>query len=297
MLLKILLLTILLSNQSMARDMWTTRLISTSGSGVASMLVEETPYLNPAPIAFFDKTHFYYQNYGQKIEDKNSSRSGSLNQMDEINGDSITIVDTKNTFKGAFSYQSYRYNLTRRSRYVLTFGKASGQNSAFGISIRHTRDKHPDVIRENEESFTQAVLGTSHVINKNFTVGAVIIDPLGKIEEESRALVGFQYIFSNAFLISSDFGGNPRIGLSDSFISRSGLQINFMKQIFLRLGFFSDKAENTRGDSYGINWVGPKTSFEFAVKNSTILDDSLPSLFAFVNERVIESSLSFSLRY
>jgi hypothetical protein len=65
----------------------------------------------------------------------------------------------------------------------------------------------------------------------------------------------------------------------------------------LRLGFFSDKAENTKGDSYGINWVGPKMSFEFAVKNSSILDDSLPSFVAFVDERIIESSFSFSLRY
>jgi hypothetical protein len=268
--------------------------MSTSGAGVASILIDEASYLNPAPLAFYNKTSFYYQSYGQKIEDISGARSGEFAQMTEINGDSVTISDTKNSYKGALSYQGYRFNKIRRARFVASFARAATKNSSIGFSIRRTKDVHDN---GDEKTYNQGVIGTSHVISKNLTAGAVIIDPLGKIKSETRAIVGLQYIFSEVFMTMFDFGGNFKETFSDTFITRLGLQINFYKQIYVRMGFYSDKANNTKGDSYGISWIGPKISMDYAIKKSSILDDSKAATLAFADERIIEHSLSFSLRF
>ncbi len=57
------------------RDFETTRLQSTSGAGVATILVNEASVLNPATIVFVPVSSFYYQNGNSKFEVPSPLRS------------------------------------------------------------------------------------------------------------------------------------------------------------------------------------------------------------------------------
>ena len=122
------------------------------------------------------------------------------------------------------------------------------------------------------------------------------IDPTGEIESETRALVGGQFNIGEGFSIIADVGGNFKETLSETFIWKSAVQVKLFKQIFLRGGFFSDKADNIKGDSYGVSWYGPKFSLELAMSNKTVLDEQLDSILV-SNEKLREYSLSTSIRF
>ena len=58
----------------------TTRLKSTAGAGVASLLIDESTILNPAPMAFFNLASFYIQRSDQKT----STTENGIKKLMEI---------------------------------------------------------------------------------------------------------------------------------------------------------------------------------------------------------------------
>src|SRR4051794_40837768 len=59
------------------REFQTTRLMSTAGAGVASILSTEAAVLNPAASAFFEGSSFSYQSYRTSLQKKSDERSAA----------------------------------------------------------------------------------------------------------------------------------------------------------------------------------------------------------------------------
>ena len=124
-------------------------------------------------------------------------------------------------------------------------------------------------------------------------LGAVLIDPFLSNKGDTRFILGLQYaLTANLFLII-DGGANYLEKPEENTVSRGALQVNFLKDLYLRAGQYHDKTINRKGHSWGISWIGPRISLEYAYKISEIIteisDDS------FKDEQIIETSLSFAL--
>ena len=63
---------------------------------------------------------------------------------------------------------------------------------------------------------------------------------------------------------------------------------------YLRAGFFDDKIQQEKGSGFGIGWIQPKLTFNFAVKNYSTFESVILKQ---ENEEIKESSFSVSYRF
>ena len=281
-------LLISLSLHAQIRDFESTRLQSTSGAGVASILVNESSILNPAPIVFVPVSAFYYQKGSSNLDSKSPNRtenfSNGSNQM-------YLLSDSSGQIKGTFSYQDQAENQYTRKRYTSSLAANSGKKTSFGILYRYTIDN--DSLLDEENIFHQGVLGFTHIHSPSLTFGGVIIDPFLSNKEDARVILGFQYQLTSNFYLIVDGGTNFNEDSEENTVSRGALQVNFFKDLFLRTGKFHDNASNLKGSSWGISWIGPRLSFEYAYKTSEVIQDKTDYLIK--NEQIVESSLSMAI--
>ena len=244
------------------RDITTPRIDAMGGAGVASMLMDEATMLNPAPLAFFGKTSFYYQKNKGTVSDY--SGLGSLRDPE---ASSYAITDTYGKLKGSvrYSYQS-EFNFSRKS-WAASFGQLIGQKSAFGMTYHRIIEKFQE--DPYEISLYKVDIGVSHLISPAFSVGVLIKNIMKKDgDEDNITTLGFQWIYMKFITINTDFSVNYNYTISDNYIYRLGLQIMFFKDLYLRTGYFDDSGEHTRGSSVGISWVSPRFKIDFALKNT-----------------------------
>lgn len=282
------LLFLCISTDSFARitPFETTRLQSTSGAGVATILVNETAVLNPAPIVFVPVSGFYYQKGNLKLDSVSSQRT-----TDFADGSSqmYLLSDSTTRLKGTFSYQDHSENSYRRKRLTSSIATNSGKKTAYGVLYRYTMDK----AYEQERSFHQGVFGFTHIHSDDLVIGGVLVDPFLSNKEDALALIGFQYALTGNFFLIVDGGTNFNDDSQNNTVSRGALQVNFFRDLYLRVGQFHDKNSNTKGSSWGISWIGPRISFEYAYKTSEIIQDN--SDYLYKDEQILETSLSFAL--
>src|SRR5690606_38611089 len=112
----ILLALISTFNQAFAKlkDLTTTRLIGSGGAGVGSILMTDAALLNPASIAFYNSSNFYYQKWGSELNEESDLRAQDY--KDGI-GENIIISDTSSQAKGTFAYQNYKERGFKRTRF------------------------------------------------------------------------------------------------------------------------------------------------------------------------------------
>src|SRR5690606_35849023 len=82
---------------SQIKDLTTTRLLSTGGAGVGSILMTEAALLNPASIAFFNSSNFYYERWNSSLNEKSEERVGDFK---DGQGENFIISDTSSQAKG-----------------------------------------------------------------------------------------------------------------------------------------------------------------------------------------------------
>jgi hypothetical protein len=281
-------LLISLSSFSQIRDFESTRLQSTSGAGVASILVNESSILNPAPIVFIPVSAFYYQAGSSKLDTKSPKRSKNFsngsNQM-------YLLSDSSGQIKGTFSYQEQAENQYKRKRYTSSLANNSGKKTAFGLLYRYTIDE--DSLLDEEKKFHQGVFGFTHIYSPELSFGGIIVDPFLSNKKDARIVLGFQYELTSNFYLIADGGANFNDESHKNTVSRGALQVNFFRDLFLRTGKYHDKANNLKGSSWGISWIGPRLSFEYAYKTSEVIQDNTDYLFQ--DEQIIESSFSMAI--
>lgn len=284
----IVVLYILLTTTAVAkiREFETTRLQSTSGAGVGTILVNEAATLNPAPIVFVPVSSFYYQNGTSKLD---SISNGRDNNFGNGSSQMYLLSDSTTRLKGTFSYQDHSENHTRRKRFTSSVANNMGKRTAFGVLYRYTIDKTAN----NETKYHQGVFGFTHIYSPDLIIGGVLIDPFLASKQDSRSILGFQYSLTDNFFLIVDAGVNMHDKPKEKTISRAALQVNLLKDIYLRTGKFHDNVTNLKGNSWGISWIGPKLSIEYSYKMSEIISDN--SDYLYDDEQIIETSLAFAL--
>lgn len=267
------------------RELETTRLMSTSGAGIGSVLLNEAAILNPASIYFFRKSSLYYQNGGTTLNEESEARNDSSykdgkNQM-------FLITDTSAILKGGISYQTQSENGESRTRFTSSAASHLGKNASFGILYRYT---HEDT--DKYRVFHQATFGITYVINKKLVLGGILADPFLANKEDTRLASGLQYSLSDDLLLMTDAGLNYTENSKDNSFWKAALQAQFFDSIFIKYGVFEDKIEKLKGNSWGASWIGPKMAFEYAFKSSRAFENGLDF---FNGERFDEHSFAVSV--
>jgi hypothetical protein len=268
------------------QDMETTRLASSSGAGVASILLNEAVTLNPASIVFMQESSIYYQKGSDELNEKSDMRTSKFK---EAKNEMVVITDTSSALKGGLSYQYQNQASGRRSRYTGTFGKHFGKGSAFGIGFRHS-DEESGLV---DEKYSQFVIGLTHFLSEDFTLGAVIVDPAQSVEQYFKYTVGAQYTLNKFMILIIDVGAGDVENYEKESFTRLAVQLNSFKRLFIRYGRFHDRMINQEGNSVGLSWVGPKFSLDYAIKTSGNISTVADTIYE--DEKIIESSFGLTV--
>ncbi|MDO9182652.1 MAG: hypothetical protein Q7U04_09600 [Bacteriovorax sp.] len=238
----------------------TTHLKSTGGTGVAGIFNEESAFLNPASLAFFNTSSAYAQkDSGKLIND------GVFQPRPKALG--FVLSDANPSLSGSLSYVNQEEDIYKRKRWGLTFSSPLAEKSAFGISVRQSIDENS--LTKTSIKYYQTVLGVTHAIDEKLSVGIVAYDPFKSKGSETKAMVGFQYVLMSYITGSFDFGGDYYSdSISKTLLYKGSIQIKVLDDFFLRFGGFNDKSRSEKGSGYGLAWNQPRLSFEFALKNT-----------------------------
>lgn len=270
----------------------TTRMKSTGGAGVASILMDEATYLNPATIAYYKQASLYFQKSGLESTTNTQNQNTNTQEFDTM---TIIASDAKGLTGGSLSYNTIEYKGEKIKRFSSAFGRPLGKKSSFGVNLSHTKETvFNDSDQLIEQDFTQVTFGVAHAINEEFTLGLVVEDPFQERAEETRAITGFQYVFKGFVSLMFDMGADYNQNLSDTLVWRAASQLKVFDDFFLRFGTFNDKGRQEKGSGAGVGWLQPKLVIELAVKNSELLPSDVLNQ---EGEEIRETSFSLSYRF
>ena len=266
----------------------TTRQKSTAGAGVGSLLVEESIFLNPASISFFNTSTFYLQ----KTNTEQTSDNSATSKSDAL---SFIAADTKGKLKGAVAYTKQKKGVEKRQIIGGSMASPIGKTTSFGISYQHIKETSQDYYSQiKDETYKKFTLGVTRIVTKEFSMGVVAVDPLRERPQDSKAMLGFQYVIKDIISLMLDGGADWADDLSSSLVWKAAAQVRFLDDFYLRFGTYRDKGLKERGSGAGVSWVQPRLSIDLALKNSKLEEDiDLNQL----GEKVSETSLSLSYRF
>ncbi len=239
----------------------TTRLKSTAGAGVGSILMDEATFLNPAPLAFFNLTAVLIQRAGG---DETTNGNDETSELKSENYAAV-LSDSKSALKGSFSYVKAKLGNEKSSMISASTAFPIQQKSAIGATYRKITKT---VSGQKDENINQYVLGASHNISPNLSVGAILIDPFSKNKEDALAVLGGQVVYGDFIALMLDVGANYNFPLDESLVYKGAVQIMFFTDVYLRAGYFNDKGLEEKGTGVGLGWVQPRLAIEAALKNS-----------------------------
>ncbi|MBF0206057.1 MAG: hypothetical protein HQK53_04130 [Oligoflexia bacterium] len=254
-------------------DYETTRLKSTGGTGVASILMDEASVLNPASISFFNISAIYLQKNSAEFVDDNRFSHDEINRpIDKSNTYSVILSDAKEFMKGSISYQKQREWHNERKRYSFSLASPMGKLSSLGVILRYSKDYFSENGETSiEKKYTQLIFGATHALENGLTFGIVAVDPLEKKVEDRKIIIGTQYTISNILTIMADIGSDYREDLSDNVLYRGAIQINLFSDFYLRTGLFRDRCLKEKGTGIGLGWISPRLMLEVAIKSTEFM--------------------------
>ncbi len=230
------------------------------GAGVASVLAEESAFLNPASMAFFNSSNFYVQKDSATLSD-----AGVVQPKPKSLG--LVLSDGNPSLSGSLSYVIQEEGDTKRKRWGTSFSAPAGERSTFGVSLRQSADEN--INTKIVKKYYQTVLGVTHALDEKFTLGIVAYDPFKSKGNETKALLGMQYVLMNYLTAAIDFGADyTSEEISKTLLYKAALQVKVLDDFYLRFGGFNDKARSEKGNGFGLAWIQPRLSFEFAVKST-----------------------------
>ncbi len=277
------------------REFQTTRLMSTGGAGVASILSTEAAILNPAASAFFDGSSFSYQSYRTALQNKSDVRDTAPDPFPKKNLSSgAFMADNSGPVKGGIAYLNQDENSYERERMVFHAAAPIGNATSLGFSYNYISDTLPTSFKDRHQISHQASAGMSHIIDQNTILGLVIIDPTRTTPGEERLLAGFQYNIAERFMILGDAGAQYTKSFSDKYVWRGAVQLNVFSDFFLRAGKFYDNISELKGMGWGVAWIGPRIGVEFAQKYSEQFGSGS---YVYEEEKLVDTSLSAFIKF
>jgi len=238
----------------------TTRLKSTAGTGVASLLIDESTILNPAPMAFFNIASFYIQRSDQKTSTRENGIKKLMNDSSHLG---FIASDSKGRFKGSVSYQKHEEGQSQKKRWAIAIASPFGESSAIGFTYSTTKKKN----ETTKSQYSNVVLGLSHILDESFSFGLTVQDPFKKDAEFYTGVIGIQYSYKRLITLMADLGGKYNLDLEGESIYKGAVQIKVFEDFFLRLGTSTDNSTKEKATGAGVGWVQPKLSINFAVKS------------------------------
>lgn len=275
---------------SRIHDFETTRQKGASGTGVGSILLEEAAILNPATLSFFNQSSVYAtRNTGDFSPVEQSPAIAEKKELGFI------ISDANPGVSGTFHYLTQEEGFSERKRYGFSMSGIVGKTSAMGFAYRKTDETLGASSNiKNKKEYQQTTVGILHVVDKNLSFGLVAFDVFKGNGQDAKAVMGFQYSFAQSVAILADLGSKWDQNLSDHLVYRGAIQFNVFNDFFLRVGMFNDKSNNERGNSFGLSWVQPRLSLDFAIKNSTIQKELIKNQNPY---ELKETSFGLSFRF
>lgn len=253
-------------------DFRTTWLKSTAGIGVASVLMDESTILNPAPIGFYQVGSFYFQK--GSLEQQNTSTAGPSNnsKVDELG---FIVSDSKGPVGGSFSYHKQEFTEQKAERFGASLGYPIQESTAIGLSYTIDKQKYT----ESQKTY---IFGVTHAVSPEFTAGATLKGAALNPKDNSEALIGLQYSYKNFITLIGDLGANYRQDLNGTSIYGAAIQFKLFKDIFLRTGYKENNFLKLRENGVGIGWVSPKLVFNMAynTQRRTNFEDSKETAFS-----------------
>jgi hypothetical protein len=215
------------------------------------------------------------------------------NVIQKAKNTGVVVADGNTSLSGSLSYISQEEGTLKRSRWGVTASAPLNETSSFGTSVRKTTDK--DSSTNSEVDYYQTVIGVTHALTPQTSLGVVAYDAFNSKAKETKAIIGVQQIFAESITLAADFGGNYTADeISNTLLYRGGLQFKVLDDFYLRFGAFNDKGRQEKGNGYGIAWIQPKLAFEFAVKNTK---QSADLALNRVESKLREVSFAASLRF
>jgi hypothetical protein len=291
----IVLVTASFDGLAQIRDFQTTRLHSTAGAGVASVLATEAAILNPATAAFFEGSSFAYHSYATSLRSESDLRA---TESDAFQGgkrsQGLFLADHSGPIKGGTAYLRQSENNHERERMILHGALPMGPTSSLGVSYRYTRDTLPPAGPKRHDTFHQLSLGLAHIIDKDTTLGLVMMDPTRARPGEERLTGGFQYNIAEKFILIADAGFQHSKSLAQHYHWNAALQLNIFSDFFFRLGQFHDQARKFKGTGWGASWIGPRMGVEFAQRISNQFGQGN---YIYPGETLVDTSLSAIIKF
>ncbi|MGZ3808430.1 MAG: hypothetical protein ACXVCE_10110, partial [Bacteriovorax sp.] len=187
------------------------------GTGVGSILTEESAFLNPAALAFFSTSSFYAQKDSGKL-----SSDGVNRPKPKALG--FVLADGNPSLSGSLSYVDQDEEGVKRKRWGTTLSGPVSDKSAFGVSVRQTSDENTQTLVV--QKYYQAVFGVTHSIDEKFSLGVVAYDPFKSKGKETKAIIGMQYILMSYITAAVDFGGDYTADdISKTLLYKGALQV------------------------------------------------------------------------
>jgi hypothetical protein len=243
------------------RQQKTSRLISTAGTGVGSILLEDAAVLNPASLAFFNNSAIYYQQ--TKLDNANSS--------DRVaDAYSVIVADAKNAMKGTMGYHKNTIGTDEEERVSLTAASAGGEASSVGINISQYKLTVDNGIVREEKKYRTMDIGVTHIVSPEMSIGIIIQDPAKSDNSKiDLGIFGFQYQLHNYIAVMGDIGTAYRgTNINEKYLYRGALQLTFLSDFFIRGGISRDLTNGEeRITGLGISWVQPRLTFDFAFED------------------------------
>jgi hypothetical protein len=293
----ILAVLILISQSSWAqiREFQTTRLISTAGTGVASVLSSESAILNPAGSSFFEGSSASFTRYSTSLKKENDLRNSIPDKFAKRNeSQGVFLSDHSDTLKGGVAYITQTENDYKRERLILHSSSMIGEKSSMGLSYRYTMDKRPSTTSPRHKNFHQATIGTMHVVDDHTIIGLVITDPTRSNSGDERAIGGIQYELAERVTIIADAGFQYTKAYNKAYVWSGAVQLKLFDDFFIRAGQFYDNVRKFKGTSWGASWLGPRLGIEFAQKFS---DQFGKNSYIYQDETIVDTSLSAIIKF
>ena len=264
---------------------------STAGTGVASMLVDEATFLNPAPLAFFKMSSFYFE---KSKSDITPSDEASPLEPYESGIKTFIISDSKSRLKGSLSYQKLEDNFDTRKTIGFSMSKPFPGNYSIGLSYRIVEEESLQNGVATKSKYKPITLGLTHPVNESFSFGLVAIDLTQENPEDSIRILGLQYVYAGFISLMLDAGADYNRELGDTFLYRSAIQLRVFSDLFLRFGIFKDNGKGEQGNGAGLGWVTLRFVINAALKSYTI--EANPDLSR-KGEEIKETTFSLSYHF
>jgi len=161
------------------------------------------------------------------------------------------------------------------------------KNASFGVLYRYTEED-----AQKHKVYHQATFGLTYLYNEKLSIGAILVDPFLANKTDALAAIGIQYNVAQNFIFMADAGANFATEPETENLLRAAVQAQFFSDLFLKYGQFKNKITGLEGSSWGLSWIGPRLSLEYALKESKVFEADSQLL---ENEEIKEHSFALSL--